>query len=168
MKPIYWTICMVMASSCSSTEFRGENSTLSSEPSQLSSQPVASESYKYPETAPPSDAVRKGSFVAWTEPADPTPGENYAIFIQVDYGGKSTFFTESDLTGFVRGTDGYRQYIMASSYGNAPSLWAPVFSKTGNGQRVKVFVPGAYKMVRDTIQVHSQILSEKQVLEIVF
>ena len=110
--------------------------------------------YKMPEGG---KAVRKGSFTAWTVPADPAPGEDYKIVIQVKYTKKNQKIPNGDITGSVIGTDKYRLMI------------TPRTSEViADANQVVIFVPGAAARVRDTIRVNSALLKENQRLEIVF
>lgn len=105
-------------------------------------------------------AITKGSFTVWTIPEDPEPGQNYHIIIQVKLPDRIKKYRRSDLSGTVIGTDGYRQYLPGVKRGYLPVK--------GNKAQVAIFVPAAASLVRDTIEVRSKILSEKQNLEIVF
>ena len=110
--------------------------------------------YKMPEAG---KFVRKGSFTAWTEPADPAPGEDYKIIIQVQYKKKEQKVSAKDISGSVIGTDKFR--LMISQY---TSEIIP------EANQVVVNIPGAAAQVRDTIRVYSAVLKENQRLEIVF
>ena len=101
--------------------------------------------------------VRKGSFTAWTVPADPAPGENYLIIIQVQYKNSKQKLNPNDVSGMVIGTDGYRKRIMKSTVRFLP-----------DASQVVIDIPGAEVNVRDTIRIYSTILRESQNLEIVF
>ncbi len=132
----------------------------------------------------PGNAVRKGSFAAWTtpiaerygekpEPGDsPRPGQPYLITIQLEVPrGRKTYLLK-DLSGEVVGTDGYRQKIPDKAF---------VLSKDGKLTRpqttirvvdgtvqIVIRVPGAQALVKDTIEVASKLLKEEQTLELVF
>jgi hypothetical protein len=109
------------------------------------------------------NAVTEGSFTVWTIPDDPIPGETYTIMIEIRLPDKMTRFPRSDLIGLVTGTDGWRQPLP----GNAEprQSYLPVRDHT---VQLQVDVPGAGRRVRDTIEVRSKLLKEKQVLTIVF
>ncbi len=134
----------------------------------------------------PKNAVKAGSFSAWTIPIarrfgeqakagdSPRPGQDYHIVIQVRIPGKRKTYKINDLSGRVIGTDGYVQII---------PLLAFVQDEKGHlvrakvGRRVPVVdgvvqilvrVPGAEALVKDTIVVKSKLLKEQQTLEIVF
>ncbi len=111
----------------------------------------------------PSHAVTKGSFSAWTVPKDPEPRQPYFIVIQVRLPEnlvKNGKFRASDITGKVTGTDTYKQNIRFK-----PTQVFPV--KDGTVQ-IEILVPAAEALVKDTIQIQSRLLKEKQTLQIVF
>jgi hypothetical protein len=108
----------------------------------------------------PKYAVTKGSFSAWTEPRDPEPGISYEIVIQYKLPRNVKVYRSSDLTGMVIGTDGYKQAIKFSRN-------QTLDVKDGEVQ-VRIRVPGAQKLVRDTIRIASKVLREQQVIEIEF
>lgn len=101
--------------------------------------------------------VQKGSFTAWTEPADPEPGEDYKIIIQVKYKKPNQKVSVNDISGSVIGTDKFR--LMISQY---TSEIIP------DANQVVVNIPGAAARVRDSIRVYSASLKENQRLEIEF
>ena len=108
----------------------------------------------------PGYAVTKGSFSAWTDPRDPEPGLAYHIVIQFRLPPEVKTYRGSDLTGMVIGTDGYKQAIRLSR--------TEVFPVRDGVVQVRIHVPGAAKLVRDTIRIESKVLREKQVIEIEF
>jgi len=118
------------------------------------------ESMRLPAIGAPSYAVTKGSFSAWTEPRDPEPGKKYAIVIQVRLPANVKKYRASDLSGVVLGTDSYKQIIRFRS--------SDEFPINNGGVEVRVIVPGAAQLVRDTIRIQSRVLQEKQTLQIVF
>jgi hypothetical protein len=134
----------------------------------------------------PRNAVKAGSFTAWTIPIaqrvgeevkagdDPRPGQDYHIVIQIKAPDDRRVYSISDLSGRVIGTDGYVQVVPAQSY-----------YKDEQGQLIRVRlgsrlpvvdgvvqilvrVPGAEALVKDTIVVESRRLKEEQTLELVF
>ena len=105
--------------------------------------------------------VRKGSFTAWTVPEDPAPGEAYFIIIHVELPKRIRNYDPRDLTGFMRGTDGYKTAI-----GFYRGKYFGEFNK--RAKQLVIRIPGAAANVRDTIHVESRVLREKQDLEIVF
>jgi hypothetical protein len=106
------------------------------------------------------NVVIKGSFTAWTIPEDPLPGQSYLIIVQVKLPKKVRRYRRRDLSGLVVGTDGYRQPIPGIRRGYLPM-------KDHQAQLV-IQVPGAARLVEDTINVRSKMLKEKQTLKIVF
>jgi hypothetical protein len=108
----------------------------------------------------PGHAQTKGSFSAWTDPRDPKPNENYAIVIQIRLPSRVKIFHGSDLSGLVIGTDRYRQEIHFNSDDQFPVEKGVV--------EIRIPVPGGAFRVRDTIQIKSKLLGEKQRFEIEF
>lgn len=108
----------------------------------------------------PSFAVTKGSFSAWTEPRDPEPRRQYVIVIQVRLPKTIREYRGSDLNGRVTGTDKYIQPIKFKTTDKFPVKDGAV--------EIRVPVPGADKLVRDTIRIESRLLREKQTLQIEF
>ena len=108
----------------------------------------------------PGHAQTKGSFSAWADPRDPKPDQDYEIVIQIKLPGDVKKLRGSDITGNVIGTDSYRQAIRFK-----PNDLLPV---VGGMVQLRVPVPGAHRLVRDTIRIESKILREKQVFEIEF
>jgi hypothetical protein len=134
----------------------------------------------------PKNAVRKGSFSAWTIPIaqrfgekpqagdSPRPGQSYFIVIQVQVPEGRRTYKVSDLSGKIVGTDGYQQLIPAQAF---------VQDKSGKVTRAQIGrllpiidgvvqiliqVPGADALVKDTVSVKSRSLNEQQTLELVF
>jgi hypothetical protein len=108
----------------------------------------------------PSSAITKGSFTVWTDPEEPIPGRKYDIVIQVKVSSGITSYRLRDLTGTVRGTDGYFKAIKYESTKRA--------KVTDGVVQIRVPVPGAAQLIRDTIKIRSAILKEEQTIEIVF
>jgi hypothetical protein len=113
----------------------------------------------------PSFAVTKGSFSVWTEPKDPNPGQNYRIVISVKLPTNVRAYRTNDLSGLVIGTDGYRLQIQK---GLKEALTPAKLTPVDGAVQVRVAVPGARKLVRDTIEVKSKFLKEEQQIEIEF
>ncbi|WP_145265815.1 hypothetical protein [Calycomorphotria hydatis] len=113
---------------------------------------------------PKSGAVTKGSFTAWTIPEDPIPGQNYSIIIQIklpeNLEKKLRFFPLRDLSGMVRGTDGYMQRLPGVGFSRLPIKEGVV--------QYPILVPGAARLVKDKIKVRSKMLQEVQELELEF
>ncbi len=108
----------------------------------------------------PAKAITRGSFTVWTKPEDPTPGLPYLIIIQVKLPNEVKGYRLRDLKGFVRGTDGYQKPIAFKSNDRRAVVEGLV--------QVQIFIPGAQQLVRDTINVRSDLLKEEQTIEIVF
>ena len=134
----------------------------------------------------PKNAVRKGSFTAWTvpipqrfgekpEPGDsPRPGQAYFIAIQVRLKPGRKAYKVNDLSGKIIGTDGYVQLIPAMAYvqdrkgkitrANVGRL-LPIVDGVA---QIFIKVPGAEALVKDTISIKSRSLKEEQTLELIF
>ncbi|WP_373649915.1 hypothetical protein [Schlesneria sp. DSM 10557] len=113
-----------------------------------------------PNVRVPGYAQTKGSFSAWADPKDPKPGEDYFVVIQVRLPSNVTKYRGSDVSGNVIGTDGYKQPIRLKS-----NVMLPV---EDGAVQIRIPVPGARQLVRDTIRVESKLLKEKQTFEIEF
>lgn len=109
---------------------------------------------------PPPSAITKGSFTVWTEPEDPSPGFSYEIVIEVKLSSEIKGYRLRDLTGMVTGTDRFEKPIKFKSTDRRAV-------KDGKVQ-VRIPIPGADKLVRDTIRIRSEVLKEEQTIEIVF
>lgn len=112
------------------------------------------------------NAVTKGSFTAWTDPADPKPREDYLLVILVRVPDSVRKYTREDLSGFLEGDDGYESPIGNFTGKGFPKQFYGQFDDKAH--RLVIRVPGAAAKVRDTIQIRSKILREEQTLEIVF
>lgn len=108
----------------------------------------------------PGHAQTKGSFSAWTDPADPKPKEDYVIVIQIRVPKSVTKFRGSDISGQVLGTDTYRKNIHYRSTDQFPVKDGVV--------ELRIDIPGGDARVRDTIRIESKTLREKQTFEIEF
>jgi len=108
----------------------------------------------------PESAITRGSFTVWTEPEDPKPRSNYEIIIQVKVPSNVKQYRLRDLTGMVIGTDGYRKQIKFKSTERKGVKEGVV--------QIAISIPGAAQLVKDTIQIRSQVLDEEQTIEIVF
>jgi hypothetical protein len=125
-------------------------------------------------------AVTKGSFTAWTEPEVPEVGRPYLIIIEVRLPKEVKGYRISDLSGTVRGTDGYGQSIPFDAKQRNSSFYtdenvqhrirtgSESIKVRANKIQLGIQVPGAQKLVRDTIEIRSRRLREKQKLELVF
>lgn len=108
----------------------------------------------------PESAITKGSFTVWTEPVDPRPRTAYDIVIQVQLPKSAKQYRLSDLSGSVRGTDGYLKLVKYPANERRAV-------KDGAVQ-VSIKIPGAAQLVKDVIQIRSKILNEEQTIEIIF
>jgi len=134
----------------------------------------------------PKNAVKAGSFTAWTIPIarhpgedpkageNPRPGQDYHIVIQVKIPGNRQVYNIGDLSGKVIGTDGYIQIIPAMAFIQDEE---GRMIRANLGRRLPVVdgvvqilirVPGAEALVKDTIRVNSKLLKEQQTLELIF
>jgi len=124
-------------------------------------------------------AVTKGSFTAWTEPKSPLEGDPYQIIVEIRIPKNVPRYRSSDLSGFVRGTDDWEQKLPIDS--KLPfATWSSRKGKTfvlrkntylpivDRKAQLIINVPGAARLVRDTITIESRVLKEKQKLELVF
>ena len=118
-------------------------------------------------------AIQQGSFAAWTIPADPRPGQDYVIVVEVTLPDKTDRYVRSDLAGQLIGTDGYKVKIPDGSEWNGTGWMRPrrmpMFHREGTKARIVFFIRGAQQaLVRDTILIRSNLLDEQQKLQIVF
>lgn len=125
-------------------------------------------------------AVTKGSFTAFTIPANPKPREVYQIVIEVRLPDDVNKFKVNDLVGEVRGSDGYTQKIpydkdtpYASGYPAENQRIIVLGASTvldviNNRVQIIVKVPGAARLVKDEIRIRSRKLKEEQELTLVF
>ena len=125
-------------------------------------------------------AVTKGSFTVWTEPKNPQVRQAYLIIIEVMLKSDSRIYRVNDLSGYVTGSDKYRQKIPFdpdapnSAFYTDENKRLQRISGTekipvrNNKVQLAIRVPGANRLVKDTIQIRSRRLREKQELELVF
>jgi len=125
-------------------------------------------------------AVTKGSFTAFTIPAAPQPRQAYSIVIEVKLPDDVKTYPVSDLSGKVRGTDGYEQKLPydtrtpgAAGYPAAGGSTRRIESSTildvvQNKVQIVIRVPGGARLVKDVITVRSRRLKEDQELELIF
>jgi len=111
---------------------------------------------------PGKNAVVKGSFTAWTVPADPLPGQNYVIHVRINLPKGLKRYPSRDLRGSrVDGDDDYHQDI--------PGFYLKRYYPIKQNQaEIRIPVPGADDLVKDTIRIKSRILKEQQTLVIQF
>lgn len=125
-------------------------------------------------------AVTKGSFTAFTIPAQPIPLKPYQIVIEVRLTDNVRKYRVSDLSGEVRGSDHYVQKLpfdarapLASGYPAEdkkikPLTMSTVLDVVNNRVQIIIRVPGAARLVRDEIRVRSRKLREEQELTLIF
>ncbi|MBX3437333.1 MAG: hypothetical protein KF861_07590 [Planctomycetaceae bacterium] len=134
----------------------------------------------------PRNAVKVGSFTAWTIPIarhpgeqpqsgdSPRPGQDYHIVIQVKIPGNRHAYNISDLSGKVIGTDGYLLIIPAQAFVQeengrlVPARIGRRLEVVDGVVQILIRVPGAEALVKDTIKVKSKLLKEDQTLELIF
>lgn len=119
------------------------------------------------------NAVREGSFAAWTVPEDPRVGEDYRIVIEVTLPSDTERYARNDLSGQLIGTDGYKVAIPDGREWNGQGwtrpMRTPAFRRSGDKARVVFFIRGAHQsFIRDTILIRSKLLEESQKLQITF
>jgi hypothetical protein len=166
-----------------------ENGTVSSRPEDLLPSFASTEAegaedggaefmFKMPESGL---AVTKGSFTVWSEPEVPQPGQPYRLIVQVRLPDNIKAYRINDLSGRLVGTDDYEQKIPYDP--SAPNNLfytdenLDAIRITSGSESVKVrdnkiqlmiIVPPARRLVKDTIEIRSRRLHEKQELELVF
>jgi len=125
-------------------------------------------------------AVTKGSFTAFTIPANPKPREIYSIVIEVRLPDDVKKFKVNDLVGEVRGSDGYTQKLPYDSRTPYAAGYpaenerikvmdgSTVLDVINNRVQIIVKVPGAAQLVKDIIRIRSRRLKEEQELTLVF
>lgn len=125
-------------------------------------------------------AVTKGSFTAFTIPAEPEPLKPYRIVIEVRLPSDVKKYRVNDLKGEVIGTDGYKQFLpydkRAPSASRAPAANGreiPITTSTSidvikNRVQIIIVVPGAQNLVKDRIKIRSRRLREEQELTLTF
>lgn len=111
----------------------------------------------------PRNVVTKGSFSAWTTPANPQRLENYTITIEVQLPSHITHYQRADLSGSVMGTDGYFQSLEPTTFAKHES-----FEFLDKIARLHILVPGGEYLVEDEIRIRSNLLSEEQVIHLKF
>lgn len=117
--------------------------------------------------------VRQGNFAAWTLPADPLVGQDYAIVVEITLPPGVENYNRTDLSGKLIGSDGYMINIPDGREFNGQG-WVrpyrrPRFHFGDDVARLVFFVRGAREaLVRDTIRIRSRVLNESQKLEIIF
>lgn len=123
----------------------------------------------------PSYAVADGRFKAWTVPQIPSEKEDYQVFIQVTLpsGGGAQSVAKTDLSGLIKGSDGFEQKI-EQAFDKIPGpipIAVPFdprgkFEVKGGVATLSFFVPYAPRHESDTITVRSKVLNEDATLTI--
>lgn len=109
------------------------------------------------------EVITRGSFSVWTVPKDPVPEKSYMIVIQLNRR-VNIRNLKQDITGKVKGTDGYATGI-GSSLKKGDVARQFVIPKA---RQIVIHIPGAAQLVKDVIEVHSKKLNETQNIELVF
>jgi hypothetical protein len=124
-------------------------------------------------------AVTKGSFTAFTIPARPTERQSYLIVIEVKLPEGVKTYRVSDLSGKVKGSDGYEQKLPIDSRFRSAAKYPgkgkilelksdTVLNVENNRVQIIIRVPGGARLVRDEISIRSRRLRESQELELIF
>ncbi len=133
----------------------------------------------------PENAVTKGSFTVFTIPADPNVRQDYDVIVQIQLPSNINRYVAEDLSGSVNGTDDWQQNIRHSyektvfdpiGNGKFPPFEESVGFRVISGElpiknnvaTLRITVPGAERLVKDTIQVKSDLLAEEQEIVIIF
>jgi hypothetical protein len=114
----------------------------------------------------PENTIVKGSFRVWTVPADPEPLMAYDIYIDIKLPSNASDYSKDDLSGAVVGTDGYQQPIGRDAL--SMGIKSQRFESFQGRATLIISVPGALNLVKDTIDIRSDLLNESQNIEIVF
>jgi hypothetical protein len=118
-----------------------------------------------PAPSAPVGAIVKGSFTVYTIPKNPRTLENYSIFIKIVLPpGQASTYKKEDLNIVVTGTDGY-QNRFPSTIAMDPTK---TFTIRGDEVTVVMRIPGAARLVKDSIRCQSKLLNENQLIELVF
>lgn len=142
---------------------------IAANPDQTSSETDDASNKNLGESKAPSHAISKGSFSAWTEPKNPQPYQVYTIIIEVRLPKSTTNYTLADIDGTVFGTDGFRR-IFGKQDSVSPMLgpFQTTLRFDQGTAMIRVPIPGAHNMVKDTIRITSSILNESQDIAIQF
>jgi formylglycine-generating enzyme required for sulfatase activity len=123
-------------------------------------------------------AVTKGSFTAFTIPADPPQKQAYSIVIEVKLPDDVNKYPVSDLSGRVIGSDGYEQELPYDSRKSAAAGYPipgggikrlesnTILDVVNNKVQIVIRVPGGARQVRDRITIHSKLLREALEIEL--
>ena len=115
----------------------------------------------------PAGAIVQGAFTVWTEPNQPVARQPYYIVVKVQLPSAMPSYSKSDLSGGMVGTDNYKRDIHPPKLHPLNALDKFEFSG-GDVAIMRLYVPGAEKLVKDVITVKSALLNEQQSIEIVF
>jgi len=124
-------------------------------------------------------AVTKGSFTAFTIPARPVEKQAYLIVIEIKLPDGVKTWRASDLSGKVKGSDGYEQKLpvdsrfpSAARYPSKGKILQLESSTSldveSNRVQIIIRIPGGARQVRDQISIRSKRLRESQELELTF
>lgn len=124
-------------------------------------------------------AVTKGSFTAFTIPARPVEKQAYLIVIEIKVPSDVKSWRASDLSGKVRGSDGFEQKLPVDSRFPSAARYPSrgkilqLESSTSldvedNRVQIIIRIPGGARQVRDQISIRSRRLRESQELELIF
>ncbi|MFM8479195.1 MAG: hypothetical protein ACKOEO_25690 [Planctomycetaceae bacterium] len=124
-------------------------------------------------------AVTKGSFTAFTIPARPAEKQAYLIVIEIKLPDGVKSYRASDLSGKVKGSDGYEQKLpvdsrfpSAARYPSKGKILQLESSTSldveSNRAQIIIRIPGGARQVRDQISIRSKRLRESQELELIF
>lgn len=124
-------------------------------------------------------AVTKGSFTAFTIPARPAEKQAYLIVIEIKLPDGVKTYRASDLSGFVKGSDGYEQKLPVDSRFPSAARYpskgkilqlesSTSLAVESNRAQIIVRIPGGARQVRDRISIRSKRLRESQELELTF
>ena len=124
-------------------------------------------------------AVTKGSFTAFTIPAKPVEKQAYLIVIEVRLPDGVKTYRASDLSGKVKGSDGYEHKLPVDSRFPSSARYPSkgkilqlesitALDVDSNRAQIIVRIPGGARQVRDQISIRSKRLRESQELELIF
>ncbi len=114
-------------------------------------------------------AVTAGSFTVYAEPPNPGQLQPYDIIIQVKLPANTVNYQLGDITGNLRGTDGYEQGIPNGPSNDGGTPPPAIFNVAGQIATIRVKVPGAFvPKTQDAVTLHSVLLNENQTVTIQF
>lgn len=124
-------------------------------------------------------AVTKGSFTAFTIPARPVEKQAYLIVIEIKLPDGVKTYRVSDLSGKVKGSDGYEQKLPVDSRFPSAARYPSkgkilqlesntALDVDSNRTQIIIRIPGGARQVRDQISIRSKRLRESQELELIF